>query len=216
MPVDGTIQALSDLTNLSDDPDVTSPPANAVEIPSSLPSTGNPQPSELPDTSITSSAGKALSPVVATPILEALHNVVNMIPDLAKLVRPGTSIHSLSTLQHRLEYWQTGRVFLQQQSAHSGGSSWQNLAEINTAALEIVYNLEIEPNQAYVFRSRDGRDLEDGNIRVDFSRLVLEKTSTETYQKGKIFVDVSFQIRKKRRILSRAISKVKKPFSRDS
>ena len=159
------------------------------------------------------SAGKALSPIFGTPILEALYNVVNVIPGLREPVGPGMPGRTESIFQYRLEYRQTGRVFLQRHSAHAERESWQDLAGTTTVALEMVYKLEITPNCSYAFSSCDWRDLHNGRMAVAFSRLVLEKTSPEPDQKGKVLVYVSFQISQKPGKISRAISHFRRPFS---
>jgi len=76
--------------------------SNAMENLSTTPNTVTPLPSELPDTSVTSSAGKTLPPTMETPILQALQSIFNTIPDLEKLVESGIPSHTQSTLPHGL------------------------------------------------------------------------------------------------------------------
>ena len=214
-----TIRDPADSTSLSNDLDRASSPANAVAEFSTHTSSGNLLPSELPDTSAVDSAGKALSPTVEMPILEALYNVVNAVSDLRELVGPSILDHTESLLQYRLVYWQTGRMFLQRQSADPEREPWQNLARTNTNALEMVYKLGLKPNRTYALSScgwRDLRDPRDGELSVSFSRLVVEKTSLEPDQKGNIIVDVSFQYRQQPKNLSRLMSKFKRPFLKRS
>jgi len=81
---------------------------------------------------------------------------------------------------------------------------------VETFVLETVYNSKIEINQLYVFSSCGWRDLRDMNVKVNFSSIMLDKTSKEPDQKGKVFVDATFQIRKKRAKLPKEFSSIKR------
>lgn len=48
------------------------------------------------------------------------------------------------------------------------------------------------------------------NVKVNFSSIMLDKTSKEPDQKGKVFVDATFQIRKKRAKLPKVFSSIKR------